>query len=153
MGVTITDTPFDPEDALRDFRLGVGDAGAVVSFTGLVRAGGHDDLRLTLSHYAGMTERAIEGYGAAAMARWSLTAWRVIHRVGQMRAGEPIVFVATASAHRRAAFEAADYLMDHLKSEAPFWKQEQSGDVSRWIEPRGEDQIDLARWTVENGET
>lgn len=147
MSVTIIETAFDPEGALRDFRLSLDDVGAVVSFTGVVRAGGHDDLRLILSHYPAMTRRAIEGYGAAATARWPLTAWRVIHRVGDMRAGEPIVFVATASAHRRAAFEGADFLMDHLKSQAPFWKQERVGSASRWIEPRGEDQTDLARWS------
>ena len=101
---------------------------------------------LTLQHYPGMTERGIGDIVAGAADRWPLEAVLVIHRVGDLSALEPIVLVVTASQHRRAAFEAADFLMDYLKSRALFWKSETGVDGKRWIEPRADDYADAARW-------
>ena len=123
--IHITDKPFDPEKAQREFRVGLGDTGAIIAFTGVVRGEGEIE-SLILSHYPGFTEAEITRIGEEASTRWSLTGWHIIHRIGKMTPRDPIVFVATASTHRRAAFEAADFLMDYLKSEAPFWKQERA---------------------------
>lgn len=142
----VSDKAFDPEAAHKSFREAVSGAGAIVAFTGLVRGEGQD-LTLTLSHYPDFTEAEIKRIAETAETRWSLTGWHIIHRVGPMKADEPIVFVATASAHRRAAFEAADFLMDYLKSEAPFWKSETVGSKQNWIEPRGQDISDKKRWS------
>ena len=141
----ISSEPFDPELAHKDFRKAVLGAGAIVAFTGLVRGNG-EDLTLTLSHYPEFTENEIQRIAEQAETRWPLTGWHIIHRVGPMTADEPIVFVATASAHRRAAFEAADFLMDFLKSEAPFWKSETVDGKENWIEPREQDISDKQRW-------
>ena len=143
--VHIASEAFDPEDAHKAFRGAVSGAGAIVAFTGLVRGGGQD-LTLTLSHYPDFTEAEIERIAKQADERWPLTGWRIIHRVGPMIADEPIVFVATASQHRREAFEAADFLMDYLKSEAPFWKLETVEGKQNWIEPRAQDISDKNRW-------
>ena len=139
---------FEPEAELRVFREGVEGAGAIVSFTGLVRdaAGAAEVSGLHLQHYPGYTEHEIEAIIADASARWPLQGLLVLHRVGDLAPEEPIVLVAAASAHRRAAFEAADFLMDYLKSEAPFWKKERRSDGDRWIEPRQQDYADKARW-------
>jgi len=137
---------FDPETAHRSFRETISGAGAIVAFTGLVR-GTKQDLTLTLSHYPDFTEAEITRIAALAEERWPLIGWSIIHRVGPMKANEPIVFVATASAHRRTAFEAADYLMDFLKSEAPFWKSETIDGKQSWIEPRAQDIDDKKRWS------
>ncbi len=139
---------FDPELAHKSFRKAVNGAGAIVAFTGLVRGEGQDDLTLTLSHYPDFTEAEITKITQRAEERWPLIGWHIIHRVGPMTAGEPIVFVATASAHRRAAFEAADFIMDYLKSEAPFWKSETIDGKQNWIEPRGQDISDKKRWSL-----
>jgi len=143
--IKITQIAFDPEAELAAFRLMSGLAGAITSFTGVVR---DDDgvEALILSHYQGFTESVIEQFSEAAKDRWNLIAVHILHRVGKMVPGEPIVFVATASAHRRAAFEACDFLMDKLKSEAPFWKQELKAGQSKWIEPSAQDSLDLQRW-------
>lgn len=139
---------FDPEDAHKNFRVAVSGAGAIVAFTGLVRgASDSKDLTLTLSHYPEFTEAEIERIAATAEQRWPLSGWQIIHRVGAMKAYEPIVFVATASKHRRAAFEAADFLMDYLKSEAPLWKRETVDGQESWIEPRAADIDDKKRWS------
>ncbi|MGB0906524.1 MAG: molybdenum cofactor biosynthesis protein MoaE [Maricaulaceae bacterium] len=145
MSVTITPDSFDPEAALKSFRETTVGAGAIVSFTGIVR---HDDntQSLTLTHYPGMTENEISTMGQEASRRWDITAWQVIHRVGEMTPKDPIVFVAAASVHRRAAFEAADFLMDYLKSRAPLWKKEQTHMGEKWIEPRAQDAQDILRW-------
>lgn len=145
MEVFVVKERFDPEVKLAAFREVAEGAGAVVSFTGIVRA----DVRtrkLRLTHYPDFTEAAIAEMIVTARARWDLTGVQVLHRVGTMDIGDPIVFVATASAHRRDAFEAADFLMDYLKSEAPFWKQEIRADSTVWIEPRVQDLTDKARW-------
>ena len=145
MGVVITDKPFDPEAAHAAFRTSVAGTGAIVAFTGLVR-GGRDVTSLTLEHYAGFTESEIERIGYKADKKWPLYGWHVIHRIGEMKPEEPSVFVAAAAKHLRAAFEAVDFLMDYLKSEAPFWKKERRGNETNWIEPRAQDIADKARW-------
>jgi len=144
--IRISETSFDPEAELRAFRQSVSNAGAIASFTGIVRDDGQTEA-LTLSHYPSFTESHIEGFVKQAKGRWSLQGVAIIHRVGTMTVGEPIVFVASASAHRRDAFEACDYLMDRLKCDAPFWKQETIGGETRWIEPRAQDRADLDRWS------
>ena len=144
--IRISETSFDPEAELRAFRRSASNVGAIASFTGIVRDDGQTEA-LSLSHYPGFTETQIEAFVKQAESRWALQGVNVIHRVGTMTVGEPIVFVATASAHRRDAFEACDYLMDRLKCDAPFWKQETIGGKTRWIEPRAQDRTDLDRWS------
>ena len=144
--IRISETSFDPEAELRAFRRALSNAGAIASFTGIVRDDGQTQA-LTLSHYPGFTESHIKDFVKQAEARRSLQGVAIIHRVGTMTVGEPIVFVATASAHRRDAFETCDYLMDRLKCDAPFWKQETNGGQTRWVEPRAQDRTDLDRWS------
>lgn len=128
---------------------GRADVGGVASFIGITRA---DDglARMVLEHYPGMTERAIAAIAREAATRWPLTGCTVIHRVGPLPPGEPIVLVLAASAHRTAALEACAFLIDWLKTKAPFWKREEfaSGD-SRWVEARASDDAAAARWTAE----
>ncbi len=141
--VRLVDAPFDPLAELAAFR-GEG-AGGIVSFTGQVRGGAGIEA-LDLRHYAPLTLPGMEMLAATAQARWLLEALLVIHRTGTMYPGETIVLVATAARHRRDAFAAAEFVMDHLKSESWFWKRELRHGVWRWIEPRSEDTVDLARW-------
>jgi molybdopterin synthase catalytic subunit len=141
----ISTSELNPEIEHRSFRDEVNGVGAIVAFTGIVR-GDDPELTLTLSHYAGFTEKQIIKIATNAEKRWSITNWRIIHRVGIMLPNEPIVFVATSSRHRRDSFESADFLMDYLKSEAPFWKSEKSSGQVRWIEPRVQDFKDKKRW-------
>ena len=151
--LTIIDTPFSPEEAAEVFRRGLDNAGAIVTFCGLVRnAAGAEETELELQYYPGFTERTILSYVEKVTAHWTLDGSRIIHRVGAMPQGEPIVFVATAARHRRDAFEAADCLMDMLKSRAPFWKKEHNGDSAEWIEPREQDHQDTSRWNDVFGE-
>ncbi len=120
--------------------------GAVASFTGLVRGDGGLS-ELTLEHYPGMTEAALHRLADAAMSRWALEGVTIIHRVGPMAPGERIVFVGTASPHRAAALEACAFLIDRLKTDAPFWKQERFVDGRvLWVEPRASDDAAAARW-------
>ena len=144
----ISDEPFEAGAELSAFERDAAGAGAVVSFTGLVRdvAAAGDVKALHLQAYSPMTERGIAKAMEDAQERWPLTALRIIHRTGSMAPGDAIVFVATASTHRRAAFEAADFLMDYLKTEAVFWKKEITDTGERWIEPRSQDHEDRARW-------
>lgn len=124
---------------------GAAETGAVASFTGLVRGGG--GLRaLELEHYPGMTERALEDIVAEARERWPLDGVRIVHRVGKLRPGARIVLALTASRHRRAALEAVDFLMDRLKTRAPFWKREDGPDGARWVEARQSDATAAERW-------
>lgn len=126
--------------------------GAVVSFTGLARGVGKDGSTvetLTLDWYPGMTERSMRDIAEAAAARFAVSDLVVVHRCGEIVPGEAVVFVAAAAAHRRAAFAAADYLMDRLKTEAAFWKRETGPSGTRWIEPVDEDRAALARWKDE----
>jgi molybdopterin synthase catalytic subunit len=120
-------------------------SGAVASFVGLVR-GGDGLSALVLEHYPGMTEREIGRIAADAMGRWALTGITVIHRIGRLEVGQRIVLVAVAAAHRGAAFEACQFLMDYLKTKAPFWKQEERGGALRWVEARESDAAAAARW-------
>lgn len=136
--VSVQPQAFDVGAELDALSRGRTDVGAVVSFTGLVR-----DHPLTLEHYPAMTARAIEAIVTRAEARWSLLGVRVIHRFGALEPADPIVLVATASAHRAAAFEAAAFLMDWLKTRAPFWKK--AGD--EWVEAKADDDVAAARWT------
>ncbi|MBV8800609.1 MAG: molybdenum cofactor biosynthesis protein MoaE [Alphaproteobacteria bacterium] len=119
--------------------------GAIVIFTGTVR--GDDGLSsLILEHYPGMTEREIARHVEEANGRWPLLGVTVIHRIGKLTTGENIVLVGVASAHRQAAFEAAEFLMDYLKTRAPFWKSEERHGSARWVEARGSDDAALSRW-------
>lgn len=146
MKVVVQAEPFDPGALLAEFSSGRSDVGAVVSFTGLARADEGAETRLELEAYPGFTEKEIERIAADATARFSLIDLLVIHRTGEMKPGEAIVFVAAAARHRREAFEAADFMMDYLKSRAPFWKKETGADGARWIEPSARDRDDIARW-------
>jgi molybdopterin synthase catalytic subunit len=146
MSVRLQNAPLAPGDLLAAFCQGRRDVGAVVSFTGLVRAEGETVQALELEAYPGFTDIEIGKMAEAAVQRHGLIDVLIVHRVGLMLPGDPIVFVATAAAHRRAAFEAADQLMDYLKSRAPFWKKSHDATGERWIEPRPEDYQDAARW-------
>jgi molybdopterin synthase catalytic subunit len=133
---------FDPGAELEQLRSNcAGKAGAVVSFTGLVRDlnDGTAVSQLTLEHYPGMTEKALADIEATAVERWNLVDAVIIHRVGPLFPNDRIVFVATASAHRKDAFRACEYLIDTLKTEAPFWKQEDTPTGKRWVEAPGRD--------------
>lgn len=122
--------------------------GAVVSFVGYVRDfnDGQAVAGMLLEHYPGMTEKALAKIEAAARERWPLLTVEIIHRVGGLEPGEPIVFVGTSSAHRQAAFDACAFIMDYLKTRAPFWKKERTTDGERWVEGRGSDQQAAQRW-------
>jgi molybdopterin synthase catalytic subunit len=143
--VRLSDQPIDPGALLAGFLGGRRETGAVVSFTGLVR--GDDGVEaLELEAYPGFTEPAIERFIAGAVERFGLDDALAVHRIGRISPGHPVVFVAAAARHRRAAFDGADYLMDHLKSRAPFWKKSHEASGARWIEPTPRDRADLARW-------
>ena len=140
--------PFDPGAELAAFAARSAGAGAIASFTGLVRreSDGAAVTGLELDHYPALTEAALASIGEAARTRFGLAGLVIIHRYGALAPGEPIVFVAAAAAHRRAAFDAVDCMMDRLKTEAPFWKRELGPDGARWIEARPADLEDRARW-------
>ena len=131
--------------ALRGART---DIGAIVTFTGTVRdrAGDRQITEMVLEHYPGMTEAELERIEAEAHARWPLQASLVVHRHGTLAPGDNIVLVITASAHRQAAFEAAEFLMDYLKTRAPFWKKEAGPDGARWVDARDSDDHAERRW-------
>ena len=147
MSVRLQAEPFDPGALLTAFTAGRSETGAVVSFTGLARAEAGRAERLVLEAYAGFTDTEIARMAQAAQARFNLQDVLVVHRIGEIAPGEAIVFVATAAGHRREAFEAADHLMDYLKSRAPFWKKERGPQGERWIEPTERDLADAARWS------
>ncbi len=147
--IRIQADPFDPEAEQRALRGGQTHVGALVAFVGLMRdhnAG--DDVRaMTLEHYPGMTERALEAIAEEARARWSVDGVRVIHRVGTLLPEDPIVLVAVTSGHRGDAFRACEFLIDYLKTRAPFWKKETLADGrERWVEARGSDAEAAAAW-------
>lgn len=146
MRVTVQEAPFDYGTEAEAFADGRHDMGAIVTFAGIVRdiAGGLDVMEI--EHYPGMTEKALEKIAAEAVERWSLGDALVIHRYGRMRAGEKIMMVATAARHRKDAFEAAEYLMDYLKSRAPFWKKEHTHSDAGWVAAKDEDEDALKRW-------
>jgi molybdopterin synthase catalytic subunit len=140
---------FDPGVEIARLHEGRADIGAVVSFTGFVRGESHGEklTSMTLEHFPGMTERELARIADEAKARWSLNVVTVIHRFGELKPGERIVLVVTASAHRRAAFEAAEFLMDYLKTKAPFWKRERRASGEYWVEAKDSDDDAAARWT------
>ncbi|ARJ68752.1 molybdenum cofactor biosynthesis protein MoaE [Paracoccus contaminans] len=143
MRVVVQSERFDAGALLDGFGAG---AGAVVTFTGLVRGDG-GLVALDIEHYPGMTERALTSHAQAAMDRFGLADVLIVHRHGHLPVGEPIMMVATAARHRRAAFDAADFLMDWLKSRAPFWKREIGrGGPGAWVAARAEDETALGRW-------
>ncbi|TNE42604.1 MAG: molybdenum cofactor biosynthesis protein MoaE [Sphingomonadales bacterium] len=147
--VDLAEKPFDPAELLSRFTRALEGEGAVVSFTGHARnrakEGSHVEV-LVLESYRGVTLASMEAIAADATARFAITRCRVVRRAGRIEPGETIVFVATASPHRRAAFEAADYLMDRLKTEAVFWKHEDGPDGRHWVEPTEDDEFDAACW-------
>lgn len=146
--IRVQEENFDIGAEIEQLRSGRTDVGAIVSFTGTVRdLGGNDTIAdMTLEHYPGMTEKALEALEADARARWPLQDSLVVHRYGTLMPGENIVLVITLSAHRQAAFEAAAFMMDDLKTRAPFWKKETTPDGTRWVESRKSDEAAAARW-------
>lgn len=140
----------EPDRELADFLAALTDEGAAVSFVGIARprsSAGAAVERLFLDHHPRLTDRSLREIGEAAARRFDISAARIVHRFGEIGPGEPILFVAAASIHRRSAFEAADYMMDRLKTDAVFWKREDGVDGSRWIEPSAGDRADRARWS------
>ncbi len=155
--ISLQNEDFDTAKEYAALRERAGDAGAIVTFTGLVRElydladQGQQQNQvqsLYLEHYPGMTEKCLQEIQTQAEQRWPLLATRIIHRIGELNGKEQIVFVATASAHRHAAFESAQFIMDYLKSKAPFWKKQKTGKDSNWVESREIDQTVLNRWEV-----
>jgi molybdopterin synthase catalytic subunit len=146
--IRVQSEPFDTATEIAALATGRTDIGAVVTFTGLCRDEGGRLARLDLEHYPGMAEAEMGRVADEALQRWPLFGLTVIHRYGPIRPGEPIVLVVTASLHRTAAFDAAEFLMDYLKSAAPFWKKEVLAESSEagWVDARHEDQQALARW-------
>jgi molybdopterin synthase catalytic subunit len=145
--IRLTDQPFDPGAELTRFAQARTVTGAVASFLGLARGDAGAAVALELEAYPGFTEGQIAAFVETAVDRFGLHDARVVHRVGRIAPGEAIVFVLTAATHRRAAFEACDYLMDYLKSQAPLWKKEFGPDgAARWVEPTTRDLADLGRW-------
>lgn len=149
MSVSVQADDFDVGAEINALSAGRSDIGAVVTFTGLVRdmAGGEKIADMELEHYPGMTEKALANIEAEANTRWELQATRIIHRYGKLAPGARIVMVATASPHRGDAFEAAEFIMDFLKSRAPFWKKEGTADGGKWVDARDADEDALNRWT------
>lgn len=146
--VIVQSEDFDPGWEAEALVAGRRDVGAIATFVGLVRDAneGSGVAAMTLEHYPGMTEAALEEIVADAHKRWPLQGVRVIHRYGRLEAGARIVFVAVASAHRGAAFAACEFIMDFLKTRAPFWKKEETGEGSRWVDAREADDEAAARW-------
>ncbi|MBD0865833.1 MAG: molybdenum cofactor biosynthesis protein MoaE [Rhodobacteraceae bacterium] len=147
MRVVVQSEPFDLGAEAETFAKGAKGAGAVVSFTGIVRDLADGDLdAMVIEHYPGMTEKSLTRIAEQAIARWALRDALVIHRYGRLVAGDRIMMAATAAQHRQAAFDAAAFLMDYLKSRAPFWKKELRRDGADWVAARTADEHALARW-------
>ena len=144
--IRLSPDPFEPGALLTGFCQGRTEVGAVASFTGIARAEAGAAAVLELEAYPGFTEAQIGKIAEQARERFGLADLLILHRIGRIGPGEPIVFVACAARHRREAFEACDFLMDYLKSRAPFWKKEHGPAGERWIEPRPQDHADVARW-------
>jgi len=139
---------FDVGAEIAGLKAGRTDIGAIVSFTGTVRDADGTVREMTLEHYPGMTETELEKIEAETHTRWKLQASLIVHRVGALKPGDNIVLVITASAHRDAAFDAAKFLMDYLKTSAPFWKRESGPSGSRWVEAKTSDDDAATRWTA-----
>ena len=149
MSVRVQREDFDTGAEIKQLTAGRTDIGAIVTFTGTVRAGndGAAITSMTLEHYPGMTEAELARVEAEALVRWPLQASLIVHRYGELKPGDNIVLVITASPHRQAAFEAAEYLMDFLKTRAPFWKKEAGPDgEGRWVDARESDDKAVTRW-------
>ena len=149
VNIRIQEADFDIAREISALTKGRSDIGAVVSFSGICRGSedGASIAALTLEHYSGMAEAEIARHADTAMSRWPLSGISVIHRVGRITPGENIVLVVTASQHRQAAFEAAEFLMDYLKANAPFWKRVDSAGGESWIDAHDQDEDAAARWT------
>ena len=147
--IRIQQADFDIAREIAALTQGRTDIGAVVSFSGICRGSedGENIAALTLEHYPGMAEAEIMRHAETAMARWPLTGVSVIHRVGRIKPGENIVLVLTASKHREAAFQAAEFLMDYLKASAPFWKREEGAGGESWVDAQQRDDAAASRWT------
>jgi len=151
MSVSVQEADFDVGAETAALSAGRLDVGAVATFVGLVRAdklsgAGSEVSAMTLEHYPGMTEKSLEAIIAEAGGRWQLQGVRVIHRFGRLLPGERIVFVGVASAHRGDAFAACEFIMDYLKTRAPFWKKEDTPEGGRWVDAREADDSAAARW-------
>jgi molybdopterin synthase catalytic subunit len=146
--IRVQQQAFDIAAELDALRAGNSAIGAVVSFVGLMRDMNEGDqvATMTLEHYPGMTEKALEKIVAEADQRWALMGIRVIHRVGELRPTDPIVIVAVASAHRGEAFQACEFIIDYLKTRAPFWKKEKTSEGERWVDARHTDDRAEKRW-------
>jgi molybdopterin synthase catalytic subunit len=149
--VAIQTADFDLSNEVAALRAGDPGVGAVASFIGIVRdrSDGSGVSEMELEHYPGMTERSIEAMIDAAMARFEIRAARVVHRVGRLLPGDQIVLVAVTSAHRGQAFQACEFLMDYLKTQAPFWKKETTPEGARWVDARVADDAALQRWGLD----
>lgn len=147
--IRIQEGDFDVAQEIAALSKGRNDVGAVVTFSGICRGddNGEAIAALTLEHYPGMAEAEIGRHADEALSRWPLQGLTIIHRFGRIAPGENIVLVVTASSHRQAAFEAAEFLMDYLKTSAPFWKREESLEGASWVEARDHDDAAAARWT------
>lgn len=146
--IRVQQEDFDISAEIAALKAGRADIGAVVAFLGTVRDQDGAIDELTLEHYPGMTERELERIEAEAQTRWPLQASLIVHRIGTLRPSDNIVLVVTASEHRQAAFAAAEFLMDYLKTRAPFWKRESGPDGSRWVEANATDHAASARWQI-----
>ena len=147
MHVSVQSEFFDFSAEIKNFSETLGNIGALVTFTGIVRGQKSNTLDyMFIEHYPGMTETQIKLIVEEAFKRWEICDVLVIHRYGKLEPGEPIMMVATAAEHRREAFEAAEYLMDYLKSRAPFWKKEVLNGQENWVEATSEDEASLNRW-------
>ena len=151
--ISLQREPFDAAAEAAALRRGRTDIGAIVTFTGICRGeeNGAPIAALTLEHYPGMAEAEIERHVQEAKARWPLLGVTVIHRYGRMVPGEDIVVVVTTSSHRAAAFAAAEFLMDYLKTRAPFWKQVEKAGAKTWVEAKATDDAAAGRWSAPGG--
>lgn len=145
MPLILQETPFDPFATAADFSANLRGAGALVTFNGIVRGDG-GLVRLEIEHYPAMSRPAIETIMSQAMQRFALIDAQVVHRFGTLTVGETIMMVATAAPHRKDAFEAAEFLMDYLKSRAPFWKKEHRAEGATWVDAKASDEDALNRW-------
>jgi molybdopterin synthase catalytic subunit len=146
--IRVQEEDFDIGAEIAKLKSGRTDIGAIVTFTGTMRDSSHGKSldAMTLEHYPGMTEQELARIESEAHTRWPLHASLIIHRYGRLKPGDNIVLVITASEHREPAFRAAEFLMDYLKSRAPFWKSESGPDDERWVEAETSDEAALARW-------
>ena len=146
VSISVQENDFDVSREIDSLTAEVGTVGAVASFSGLVRDEDKSLSSMTLEHYAGMTEKAIGEIVGTALERWSLLGVRVIHRIGKLLPGDRIVLVVVSSKHRGDAFAACEFIMDYLKTQAPFWKREETVEGARWVEARDSDDEAAGRW-------